>query len=205
MRREVERVISQLCRFGRVRIHLSGAEAIPEGRFVVVSNHRSGYDPITTVWALRDRHVAFITKPENHRIPIAGPMIYRANYLPIDREIPRRAMKTIRFAAELLQNDVVSIGVYPEGTRSRTGELLPFHNGVFKIAQKARVPLVVMAVQGTESIRQNFPWRRTEVYLHVLAVLPPEEIAGSTNEVSERVRALLTEALTVSPDTGRVD
>ncbi len=190
-RRIVEDVIGMLCRFARVRIHFTGVEKLPEGRYLIVSNHRSGYDPITTVWALRGRRVAFITKPENHKIPIAGPMIYKANYLPIDREDPRKAMETIRAAAALLKNDVVSVGVYPEGTRSRSGEMLPFHNGVFKIAQKANVPLAVASIRGTEKIKANFPWHITDVYLHICEVLPPEAIQGATSAVSDRVREII--------------
>lgn len=191
-RRVVVYVIGLLCCFGRLRIHVSGADTLPQGRFLLVSNHRSSYDPIATVWALRRRDIAFITKPENLRIPIAGPMIYQANFLPIDRENPRHAMDTIRQASELLRNDVVSVGVYPEGTRGRSGDMLPFHNGVFKIAQRAGVPIVVCSIQGTERISKNAPLRTTDVYLRVCAVLQPE---ASTADVGDRVREILSEAL----------
>ena len=191
-------VIKHLCRFARLRIHTEGLERLPEGRFLIVSNHLSAYDPITTVWALRKTPTAFITKPENHRIPLAGPLIYRTNFLPINREDPREAMRTINAAADLLKNDVVSVGVYPEGTRNRTPEqgFLPFHNGVFKIAQKAGAPLAVATVHGTESIGRNFPWRHTDVYLHICEVLPAGEIDGSTSVVSERVKSIMERDLT---------
>lgn len=195
-------VISNLCRFARVRIHCTGEETLPEGRFFLVSNHRSAYDPITTVWALRKRALSIVTKPENLRIPLAGPMIYRCGFLPINREDPREAMKTINAAAKLIQNNVASVGIYPEGTRNKTPEagLLPFHNGVFKIAQKANVPVVVVSVTGTENIRRNFPWKHTDVYLRVCEVIPAEEVRGGTAAVSERVRGILeaqrTQALT---------
>ena len=127
---------------------------------------------------------------------IAGPMIFGANYLPIDRENPREAMKTINAAAELLKNDVVSVGVYPEGTRGRDADMLPFHNGVFKIAQKAKVPIAVISVRGTEKLGANFPLRHTDVYLDVAAVLEPDSFAGlSSGELSQRVRTILEERL----------
>lgn len=192
-------VIGQLCRFARIRIYCKGAEKLPEGRFLIVSNHRAAYDPIATVWALRRRDVAVITKPEIGRIPIAGPMIYKANYLPIDRENPREAMKTINAAAKLLENDEVSIGVYPEGTRNKHPEngLLAFHNGVFKIAQKAGVPLVVATITGAENVTRNLPWRRTEVYLTICETIPAEELKGPTADVSERVRTIMEDSLAV--------
>lgn len=196
VRRVVLTVIGHLNRFARVRIHLTGAERIPDGRFLLVSNHRSSYDPIAAVWALRRWDIGFITKPENHRIPLAGPMIFRANYLPIDRENPRKAIKTVNAAAALIRNDVVSVGVYPEGTRGHEADMLPFHNGVFKIAQKAGAPIVVLSTRGTENIRSNFPLRHTDVYLDVCAVLPAEELVSvPTAEVSERVRTILTDSL----------
>lgn len=190
-------VIGQLCRFARVRIYCEGAENIPEGRFLIVSNHRSNYDPIATVWALRHHDLAMVTKPENLRIPLAGPMIYRANYLPINREDPREAMKTIQAASCLLINDVVSVGIYPEGTRNKQPEngFLPFHNGVFKIAQKASVPLVIMTIEGTENIHKNFPWRRTDVLLRICEVIPAGELKGSSAGISERVQTIMEESL----------
>lgn len=188
-------VIGLLNRLGRVRIHFDDLDKLPAGRFVVVSNHRSGYDPIVSVWAMRKRRVTFITKPENLKIPIAGPMIYQSNFLPIDRENPRNAMETINNAAALLKNDVVSVGVYPEGTRGHGGELLPFHNGVFKIAQKAGVPLVVAVIEGTERIMKSTPWRHTDVYLRVCEVIPPEELGSGTAALGERVRGTIGAAL----------
>ena len=189
--------IGQLCRFARVRLHVTGLEKLPEGRFLLVSNHRSAYDPICTVWSLRKTPLAVVTKPENMRIAMVGPMIWKSNYLPIDRENPREAMKTIQIAAELLKNDVVSVGIYPEGTRNRAPEagLLPFHNGVFKIAQKAKAPLVTAAITGTEKIGKNFPWRHTDVYLNICETIPAAELSGSTAAVSERVRTRLEEEL----------
>ena len=192
-RRVVVSVIGLLCAFAHLRIHVSGAEMLPKGRFLLVSNHRSGYDPIATVWALRRWDIAFITKPENLRIPIAGPMIFKANYLPIDRENPRHAMDTIHHAAELLKNDVVSVGVYPEGTRGRGDEMLPFHNGVFRIAQRASVPIAVCSIQGTENIKKSAPFLATDIYLRVCAVLRPENISSA--ELGSRVREILTRSL----------
>ena len=198
VRRIVLVVISHLCRFARLRLHTEGLEKLPEGRFLIVSNHFSAYDPISAVWSLRRTPTAFITKPENHRIPLAGPLIYRTNFLPIDREDPREAMRTINAAAKLLKDDVVSVGVYPEGTRNRTPEqgLLPFHNGVFKIAQKAQAPLVVATVHGTENIGRNFPWRHTDVYLHICETIPAGELGGSTAVLSERVQGIMERDLT---------
>ena len=189
-------VLGILCGVGRLRVHLTGEELVPAGRFLLVQNHRSNYDPIATGWALRRHDIAFVTKPENLKIPIAGPWIYMGNYLPIDREDPRKAMTTIQAASEFIRRDEMSIGIYPEGTRSKTDEMLPFHNGVFKIAQKANVPIVVASICGTESIHRNVPWRHTDVYVNVCAVLEAEEVKKAAGAaLGACVRAILEEDL----------
>ena len=157
----------------RIHVHVSGIEKIPKDTKVLfVCNHRSNFDPIITWYGLKKWKLAFISKPENFKIPFFGRIIRKCCFMPIDREKPRNAIVTINRAAKLLKKQEVSIGVYPEGTRSKTGRLLPFHNGVFKIAQKAEAPIVVLCVTGTESIRKRTPFKRTDVYLDVLDVFP---------------------------------
>ena len=181
----------------RVRIHITGMEKIPaEGRVLFVGNHRSNFDPIVTLHAFRKWQIAFLSKEENFRIPLIGRIIRPCCFMIIDRDSPRRAMETIRRAAALLSGGEVSVGVYPEGTRSREGGLLPFHNGVFKIARKAQAAVVVLAVSGTEKIAKNFPFHRSEVFLQVADVIAPEEVCRMrTEQTGERVRKKLEEAL----------
>ncbi len=182
--------------FARVRVRASGMEKVPAGRFLLVGNHRSNLDPLATLWAFRRYDLSFLSKEANFRIPFVGRLIRRACFLPIDREDPRKALTAIKKAVELLRTDQVSMGVYPEGTRSKSGQLLPFHDAVFKIAQRADVPIVVAAISGTEKQRERFPWRSTIVWLDVLDVLPAAELAGvSTAEIGGRVRSLLEEGL----------
>ena len=155
----------------RIRVHVSGIEKIPKDtKLLFVSNHRSNFDPIITWYALKKWEIAFVSKPENFKIPFFGRIIRKCCFMPIDRENPRNAIVTINRAAKLLKKQEVSIGVYPEGTRSKTCELLPFHNGVFKIAQKAAAPIVVLSITGTEKIAKAAPFRRSDVYLDVLEV-----------------------------------
>lgn len=181
-----------------IHVQATGLERIPEqGRFLVVGNHRSNFDPILTWYVLRKDDLAFISKPENFRIPIFGRIIRKCCFLPIDRENPRNAVKTIHAAAELLQTDAVSIGVYPEGTRSKNKQLLPFHNGVFKIAKEANVPIVVVALHGTEQIHNNVFHRRSSVQLTVADVISAEEVAASrTAELGQRAKSALLNTLT---------
>ena len=103
----------------RIRIHVSGMEKIPKDEKVLfVSNHRSNFDPLITWNALRPWKIAFVSKPENFKVPFFGRIIRKCCFLPIDRENPRKAIVTINKAAKLLKKQEVSIGIYPEGTRS---------------------------------------------------------------------------------------
>lgn len=179
------RVINGVTGFGlwicRVRIHVSGEEKIPKDtkNLLFVCNHRSNFDPIVTWYALKQWKIAFISKAANFKIPFFGRMIRKCCFLPIDRDDPRKAIRTIQKAAHILEKGQVSMAVYPEGTRSKSGELLPFHNGVFKIAQKAGAQVVVLGISGTEKVHKNLPFHHTDVYLQVLDVIDGDEVTGS--------------------------
>ena len=186
-----------LCWWARVRVKLSGADKLPTaGRFVLICNHRSGFDPVVTEAWLTDYNLAFISKPSNLKLPYIGKLAYGAGFLPIDRENDRAALKTILTAADYLKRDFCSIVIYPEGTRSKTGALLPFHAGSFKIAQKANVPLVIACVSGTEQIRHRWLFRSTKVELQILELLPAERVkAMSTQELAAYSKEKIEEAL----------
>lgn len=177
----------------RIRIHVTGMEKVPKDTCVLfVGNHRSNFDPIITWYVFREWKIAFVSKPENFKIPFFGRIIRRCCFLPIDREDPRKAIGTVNKASELLKKQEVSIGIYPEGTRSKSGQLLPFHNGVFKIAQKAEAPVVVLCVTGTETISGRTPFRPADVYLDVLETIPGENIRESKTElIGTAVRRLI--------------
>ena len=174
----------------RVKVRISGVEKLPKGeKLLFVGNHRSNFDPIITGVVLKEWQITFVSKASNFKIPIFGRFIRKCCFMAIDRENPRNALKTIHKAASLLQKGEVSIGIYPEGTRSKECKLLQFHNGVFKIAQKANAPIVVLAISGTEQIHKNYPLHHTDVYLNVLEVIPADEIkASKTDALGERIR-----------------
>lgn len=176
----------------RVRIHVTGIEKIPKDqKLLFICNHRSNFDPMVTWYAFNHWKIGYISKASNFKLPFLGRMIRRICFMAIDRENPRNAIVTINKAAEILGNGIASIGVYPEGTRSKNCVLLPFHNGVFKIAQKSNSPIVVLTVVGTEKIHKRAPWRATDVYLDVLEILPAEEVKSTkTDIIGDKIRIL---------------
>ena len=186
-----------MCGYAWVHAHIHGMDKLPTGeRFLFVCNHRSMFDPLIVMSKLREYNISFISKPSNMRIPIVGRVSYGAGFLPIDRENNRNALKTILTAADYLEKDICSVGIYPEGTRSKTGSMLPFHPGSFKIAQKAGVPLVIASISGSEKIRRNLFLRPTNVDLSILDVVPADKVKEmSTNELADYSRGLIERSL----------
>ena len=159
-------------------------------------NHRSKFDPILSWHIFAKENLSFISKPENFKVPIYGRLIHRCCFLPIDRENPRNAIKTVKQAVRLIDEDIASVAVYPEGTRNYGEELLPFHNAMFKIAQKANVPVVVMTVKGTYQIQKNFPLHKSIVNMDILDVIPAETVKSlKTNELGDMAAELMNKNL----------
>ena len=176
----------------RIKLHVTGKELLPETRFLMVSNHRSKFDPILSWLVFGDRQIAFISKPENFKVPVFGRLIHRLCFMPIDRENPRNAVKTMNSADDLINRDVATVAVYPEGTRNYGEGLLPFHNAMFKIAQKANVPIVVVTVKNTYDIQKNYPLRRSHVYIDIVRVLDADEVKKTkTAELGDKSRELM--------------
>ncbi|MBR2752053.1 MAG: 1-acyl-sn-glycerol-3-phosphate acyltransferase [Clostridiales bacterium] len=185
----------------RIRYDLVDLDKIPEGKqMLFICNHRSNFDPLISWHILRKHYPSFISKESNFKIPFYGRMIRRCCFMSIDRENPRKAMATIDRASKLLQADEVSIAVYPEGTRSKSCELLPFHNGVLKIAQKANVPVVVLTIQGSESVAKRYPWRSTKVRLKYVGMFDAERVKLSkTSIIADEARDMMIRDLQNDP------
>ena len=181
----------------RIKFHNTGFEKIPtDTRFLLVCNHRSNYDPILSWYAFRKFTPAYISKPENFKIPIYGRIIRKCCFMAIDRGSARNSMKTVIRAVKLLKSNEVSVAVYPEGTRSKKLKLLKFHNGMFKIAEKAQVPVVVAVITGTETVKERYPFHTSHIHIDVLDVIPYSYIAeNGTDATSDLARSLMIEKL----------
>ena len=164
----------------RVRVKVEGRELLPGEPVVLVSNHRSDFDPMAAMVAFSHRPLVYISKESNLRIPIAGAFVRRCHFLPIDRENPRSALATLKHAASLMREEGLDIGIYPEGTRSYKGGPKPFKEGAFLMAKQAGAPIVLMTTEGTEEIAGHVIVRRNIVRLRVLRVISAEEVAATT-------------------------
>jgi len=189
-RRLMHPYIEALISLVGVRLHTKGLEKTPqEGRFLLVCNHLFIADPGILLHCFPKSQLAFITKKENLKLPIIAPIMHRILCQPIDRENDRAALRTILKCISLIKEDKCSVCVFPEGYTSKDGRLHHFRPGVFKIAQKTGVPIVVCTIQNTQNIFKNLAkLKKTDIPLHLVEVISPEEIRGlSTVEVADRV------------------
>ncbi len=184
---------------GRVKIKSYGLEKLKGlPPFLLVANHRSNFDPFVALKCCPKANLAYVAKPEIFQIPITGAVVHKCFFLSLDREDVRQGAELIKQAAELIKAGTVSIGIYPEGTRSKTGELLPFRNGCFKTAKYANAPIVIARTTGTELIAHRFARKSTTVTFEVLDVLSPEQVASmSTWDIGEYVRKQILEGRSI--------
>lgn len=189
----LDQTVSLILTLGRVEVQATGLEKIKDlPPFLLVANHRSNFDPFVAIASCPKAQLAYVAKPAIFKIPITGRIVHKCFFLSIDRENDREALKTIKKASQLIKEGVVSIGIYPEGTRSKTGELLPFRNGSFKIAKWANCPVVIARTTGTEKIAHRFARRHTKTTFEVLDVLTANEVADmSTWEIGQYARSLM--------------
>ena len=193
----------QILRAAGTPVHTVGLEHIPPGQPVIyASNHSSMFD----IWALcatLPGSVRFVAKRELFRIPLLGPAMRAAGHIPIDRTVKARAFEAYDDAAKIIKRGFSPV-VFPEGTRSRTGELLPFKNAPFGLAIAAQVPIVPVYVHHTFEILPKGAWRLRPrpIRLFVAPPIPTAGLAPDNREaLRERVRAAI-EALRARALTG---
>jgi 1-acyl-sn-glycerol-3-phosphate acyltransferase len=135
-----------------------GLDAVPLERPVVIaSNHQSWFD-IFLLAAVLPGSLRFVAKKELARVPVLGRAMRHAGHVFIDRQNRQAAFGAYDEAAQAIRAGISAV-VFPEGTRSRTGELLPFKKGPFVLAIAAGVPLVPVYCAGTFTLLPKGHWR----------------------------------------------
>ena len=178
----------------KAKIHTEGLEKTPrDGRFLLVCNHQHMADVGILISKFKKSKIAFISKQENRNMPVIGKFMHMTSSQTLDREDDRQALRVILKCIQLVKDQVVSVAVFPEGTRSKDGKVHPFRNGAFKIAQKANVPIVVCTVNGTSELFHNLKkLKTTPIHLHLVDVIQPEELKGKTTaEIGQRVYEMM--------------
>lgn len=177
----------------------------PRHPYVVVSNHQSNADiPIISClpWDMK-----WVAKAELFKVPLLGWQMRLAGDIPVDRTSKTSRAKVLIKALHYLQ-DRCSVMFFPEGTRSRDGRVQRFTNGAFRLAIKAQVPVLPLALDGTQEALPTHSWKfgtAEAVRLKVLAPVPTTGLtAADTEALRERVRGLIIAQLaawrSASPD-----
>lgn len=138
--------------FGGIKVEVEGLEKIdPNGRYVFASNHLS-YIDTPVVFSRIPVQFRFLAKSGLFKIPFLGWHLKDAGHIPVPLQEPHAALRTLSSAAALIESRGVSILFFPEGGRSRDGQLREFKDGAAYIAIKAQAPLVPLAVVGAREI-----------------------------------------------------
>lgn len=181
-----------------IRINARGLEKIPkDGRFLLVCNHLHEIDPAFLLHCFPKSQLAFVGKKETADMFLVNKVMPKLLCQMIDRENDREALKTILRCIGLLKADTVSIAIFPEGRINKLRKLAHFRPGVFKIAQKAQVPVVVCTIQNTNHvIKRLLQFKGSTVELHLVDVIPAEHLEGRTTvDVAEEVYAMMAQDL----------
>ena len=165
----------------------------PRNPYVMVANHESFVDILLIShlpWEMK-----WLSKKEMFKIPVAGWLMRLARDIELDRGDPKSAAEAMRQCRERLDQRV-SVMIFPEGTRSVSGELGEFKDGAFRLAIEAGVPILPLAVHGTRTALRKNDWRYGRSVAEV-RVLEPVSTDGLTledvPELRERVRSIIAD------------
>ena len=190
-----------------VRVEVRAAGSLPRDRsFVVAANHESFCD-VLVILAHLPMQVRFLAKRSVFRVPILGWSIAAAGFIPVDREERSRSAAAVEAALHRLRGGR-SVVVFPEETRSPSGELLPFKKGAAHLALKSGLPILPLGLAGSFRVLPKGTLVITPGPV-VLAIGRPIETEGRsprdraalTGELRERVHALREEARNALPET----
>lgn len=185
-----------------IDLEVTGLERLDRGTpYVFMSNHLSFLDAPLLVTVI-DRPVRFVAKRFVFRVPVLGLGMGFAGYVPIDKEGAGEGRRRIARAAELIRTRGYSFLVYPEGTRSPEGELLPFRRGGFFLALDSGAPIVPITIAGTYELMPRGSKRVRKGTVRI-AFHDPVAVSGHSVEtlpaLMERVRAAIASGLPPRP------
>ena len=140
-------------------IEIQGVEHLALDRpQIIASNHQSWFD-VFALAAVIPKRYRFIAKEELRRIPLFGLAWESAGHISIDRKDRSKAIRALDTAAEMMHHDNSAVIIFPEGTRSPTGELLPFKKGAFMMALRTGIEILPATCIGTRAVQKKGDWR----------------------------------------------
>ena len=197
----LETLIAKILLLLLTRREVRGRENVPlEGPLIVIANHLSLADPPILAASLQ-RRIVFMAKEESFRHPIEGPLVRGFRAFPVRRgQLDRRALRS----AQQVLNEGLALGMFPEGTRSRTAQLQTGHPGTALVALRGDAPLLPVALTGTEKVlgpRLLYGRLRITVTVGKPFSLPPVDgkltkarLASATEVIMAHLAELLPES-----------
>lgn len=185
----------------RITVTVSGRENLrPHETYLVMSNHQSLYD-IPVLFYVIGPNVRMVTKKELFRVPVFGGALGAAGFISIDRSNRERAIQSLAGARSLLASGT-HVWIAPEGTRSRSGQLLPFKKGAFYLAFEAGLPILPVTLRGTRDVLAakgvlSSPGANVQVTIHPKIDPRPytDRGKGGRDELMDEVRRAIESGL----------
>ncbi len=182
--------------FAGTKVTVIGEENIPKDRAVLyIPNHRSYFDIVLT-YVRVPRPTGYIAKKEMERIPSLSQWMRNLHCLFLDRENIKEGLKTILTAIEKIKSGI-SICIFPEGTRNtESDELLPFHDGSFKIAEKSGCPIIPVTINNSAAVfEDHLPWiRKAHVIIEYGSPIEVSQLSKEEKRaLSQTVRTIISE------------
>lgn len=184
-----------------ITVNVKGRENIPEGPCVYISNHEGYADIPVLIKSLEGHQVGFIAKDTLEKVPYFGKWITAIHGIYIKRGDPREALKSMQAGVKELK-DGYSLAIFPEGTRHRTAGMGNFKPGSFKLATKAKVPIVPISLNGSRHLFEETGVFTCGAVVDVV-IHPPvytdgvdrHELTNIPNQVENTIRTTLEELI----------
>lgn len=185
----------RLMKLAGATMEVTGKENIPEGPVVFAANHQ-GYADIPLLLTQLDKPNPLIAKKELEKVPLLRDWMTELNCIFIDRDNARQAMDSLKKANELL-SEGYSVCIFPEGTRSKGGEIKEFKGGTIRLATRAKVPIVPCCIEGTYNMleaNKGFKITPAKLQLHILPAIETADLSREEiKALDERLRSVIKE------------
>lgn len=199
---EKQKIAVHAAEWADAEIRKAGASLLVEGRenipaqdgFVVIANHQGYGDILALLSAFRGHQLGFVAKEELGRVPLLGPWILRVRSVLIQRGDARAALRSLSEGTKMVKQGF-NLCIFPEGTRAKGPHPGPFKPGSFKLATKAKAPVVPVSIQGTYHIyEEKGRIRPGTVRIRIHPALPTDGLSRQEqNELESRVESIVKE------------
>jgi 1-acyl-sn-glycerol-3-phosphate acyltransferase len=181
-----------------VRVAVSGFDTISTAQpYIYVANHQCNYDVLIVAEALKPGTV-IVGKKSLKWLPLVGQLYWLTGSLFIDRNSPRASIQSLRKISKSVVADNTSLWIFPEGTRNKGGDMLPFKSGAFRVAKDMGVGIVPVTISPAVGDVAYNSLRSTEVSIVAHRPIEADVVANmSTKELASYTREIINNGLPI--------